>query len=72
MAQPGAALNWLPICAGALGRRAAAGLGQRPAESAVANDFHWLVLVSGLLLLALAGLALRFAPKAAAAAHLHW
>lgn len=26
-------------------------------------DFHWLVLVSGLLLLALAGLAARFAPK---------
>ena len=26
-------------------------------------DFHWLVLVSGLLLLALAGLALRFSPK---------
>jgi uncharacterized repeat protein (TIGR03943 family) len=27
------------------------------------SDFHWLVLVSGLLLLALAGLAARFAPK---------
>ena len=64
MAQPGAALNWLPpFVLGLWGAVLLQAWGSGRLNLLLQADFHWLVLVSGLLLLALAGLALRFAPK---------
>ena len=64
MAQPGAALNWLPpFVLGLWGAVLLQAWGSGRLNLLLQSDFHWLVLVSGLLLLALAGLAARFAPK---------
>ena len=64
MAQPGAALNWLPpFVLGLWGAVLLQAWGSGRLNLLLQADFHWLVLVSGLLLLALAGLALRFSPK---------
>ena len=64
MAQPGAALNWLPpFVLGLWGAVLLQAWGSGRLNLLLQADFHWLVLVSGLLLLALAGLALRFAPR---------
>ncbi len=64
MAQPGAALNWLPpFVMGLWGAVLLQAWGSGRLNLLLQADFHWLVLVSGLLLLALAGLAARFAPK---------
>ena len=64
MAQPGAALNWLPpFVLGLWGAVLLQAWGSGRLNLLLQADFHWLVLVSGLLLLALGGLALRFAPK---------
>ena len=64
MAQPGAALNWLPpFVLGLWGAVLLQAWGSGRLNLLLQADFHWLVLVSGLLLLALAGLAARFAPK---------
>jgi uncharacterized repeat protein (TIGR03943 family) len=64
MAQPGAALNWLPpFVLGLWGALLLQAWGSGRLNLLLQADFHWLVLVSGLLLLALAGLALRFSPK---------
>ena len=64
MAQPGAALNWLPpFVLGLWGAVLLQAWGSGRLNLLLQTDFHWLVLVSGLLLLALAGLALRFSPK---------
>ena len=66
MAQPGAALNWLPhLCWGFGAPVLLQAWGSGRLNLLLQADFHWLVLLSGLLLLALAGLALRFAPTAA-------
>lgn len=64
MAQPGAALKWLsPFVLGLWGAVLLQAWGSGRLNLLLQSDFHWLVLVSGLLLLALAGLAARFAPK---------
>ena len=64
MAQPGAALKWLPpFVLGLWGAVLLQAWGSGRLNLLLQADFHWLVLVSGLLLLALAGLAARFAPK---------
>ena len=64
MAQPGAALNWLPpFVLGLWGAVLLQAWGSGRLNLLLQADFHWLVLVSGLLLLALAGLAARFAPR---------
>ena len=64
MAQPGAALRWLPpFVLGLWGAVLLQAWGSGRLNLLLQTDFHWLVLVSGLLLLALAGLAARFAPK---------
>ena len=64
MAQPGAALKWLPpFVLGLWGAVLLQAWGSGRLNLLLQTDFHWLVLVSGLLLLALAGLAARFAPK---------
>ena len=64
MAQPGAALNWLPpFVLGLWGAVLLQAWGSGRLNLLLQADFHWLVLVSGLLLLALAGLALRYAPR---------
>ena len=64
MAQPGAALKWLsPFVLGLWGAVLLQAWGSGRLNLLFQSDFHWLVLVSGLLLLALAGLAARFAPK---------
>ena len=64
MAQPGAALNWLPpFVLGLWGAVLLQAWGSGRLNLLLQADFHSLVLVSGLLLLALAGLALRFAPR---------
>ncbi|HCA61947.1 MAG: TIGR03943 family protein [Synechococcus sp. MED-G67] len=64
MAQLGAAMNWLPpFVLGLWGAVLLQAWGSGRLNLLLQADFHWLVLVSGLLLLALAGLAARFAPK---------
>ena len=64
MDQPGAALKWLPpFVLGLWGAVLLQAWGSGRLNLLLQADFHWLVLVSGLLLLALAGLALRFAPQ---------
>ena len=64
MAQPGAALKWLsPFVLGLWGAVLLQAWGSGRLNLLLQSDFHWLVLVSGLLLLALAGLAASFAPK---------
>ena len=58
MAQPGAALNWLPpFVLGLWGAVLLQAWGSGRLNLLLQADFHWLVLVSGLLLLALAAAA---------------
>ena len=57
-------MNWLPpFVLGLWGAVLLQAWGSGRLNLLLQADFHWLVLVSGLLLLALAGLAARFAPK---------
>ena len=57
-------MNWLPpFVLGLWGTVLLQAWGSGRLNLLLQADFHWLVLVSGLLLLALAGLAARFAPK---------
>ena len=57
-------MNWLPpFVLGLWGAVLLQAWGSGRLNLLLQADFHWLVLVSGLLLLALAGLALRFSPK---------
>ena len=64
MAQPGAALNWLPpFVLGLWGAVLLQAWGSGRLNLLLQADFHWLVLVSGLLLLALAGLAAALCPE---------
>ena len=57
-------MNWLPpFVLGLWGAVLLQAWGSGRLNLLLQSDFHWLVLVSGLLLLALAGLAARFAPK---------
>ena len=64
MAQLGAAMNWLPpFVLGLWGAVLLQAWVSGRLNLLLQADFHWLVLVSGLLLLALAGLAARFAPR---------
>lgn len=57
-------MNWLPpFVLGLWGAVLLQAWGSGRLNLLLQADFHWLVLVSGLLLLALAGLAAHFAPK---------
>ena len=57
-------MNWLPpFVLGLWGAVLLQAWGSGRLNLLLQADFHWLVLVSGLLLLALAGLAARFAPR---------
>jgi uncharacterized repeat protein (TIGR03943 family) len=57
-------MNWLPpFVLGLWGAVLLQAWGSGRLNLLLQADFHWLVLVSGLLLLTLAGLAARFAPK---------
>ena len=63
MAQPAAAVNWLPpLALGFWGAVLLQAWSSGRLNLLLQADFHWLVLVAGLLLLALALLALRFPP----------
>lgn len=63
MAQPAAAVNWLPpLALGFWGAVLLQAWSSGRLNLLLQADFHWLVLVAGLLLLALALLAMRFPP----------